>query len=89
MSSNGIKDLLLEVHTESSVTFTLEGNQRLESIQCLDYSFEADRSRLHIVFAGGQGDDRADQILRHDQQPIAVLCGQEAGEVQFDFLLSR
>ena len=30
-------------------------------------AFEADRSRLHIVFAGGLGDDRADQILRHDQ----------------------
>ena len=69
VGSDGIKDLLVEVHTERSVTFTLEGNQRLEGIQCLDHSFEADRSRFHIVFAGRLSDDRADQIIREDMRP--------------------
>ena len=48
---------------ETGVTLTLESNQRLEGIQCLNRSFEADRSRFPIVFSGPLGDDRADQIV--------------------------
>ena len=69
VGSDRIKNLLVEVHSESSVTFTQECNQRLECIQCLDYTFEADRSRFPIVFAGGLGDDRADQIVSQDVRP--------------------
>ena len=49
--------------------FALDGDHRLEGFQRLDRSLEADRSRFDAVFAGGLGDDRADEIVGQDVRP--------------------
>ena len=69
MSSDGIENLLIESVAEVGVVFSTDRNQRLEGFQCLDRSFEADRSWFDIVLAGGLGDDRADEIVGEDVSP--------------------
>lgn len=47
----------------------LNRNQRLKCLQRLDRSFEADRSRVDVVFAGGLGDDGADEVVSQNVRP--------------------
>ena len=66
VSCHGVEQLLVETSPVHYVTFALNCNQRLERLQCLDRSLEADRSWFNVVFAGGLGDDGADEIVGQD-----------------------
>ena len=63
--------LQIEASAVRCVTFALNRKQRLKCFQCLDRSFETDRSQFDLVFAGRLGDDRADEIF----EPTAVESG--------------
>lgn len=73
VGSDRVKNLLVEVPAESRVTFTLKCNQRLEGIQCLDHTFEADRSRFPIVFTGRLGDENP-AILRLAETDVSGIA---------------
>ena len=52
-----------------TATCSGERDERLEGFQCLQRSFEAQRSRLNAVFLRSLRHDRANQVVRQQVSP--------------------
>jgi hypothetical protein len=89
---NGLEKLLIERSTEGCIALTLDGDERLEGLQRLDRSFEADRSRLKKVVKRGLSHDGPDEIASEDVRPdlLAHQLGRLASQrIHLQRLLQR
>jgi hypothetical protein len=64
-----MEELLVQVSPVRPVTFTLNGEQRLKRLQCLDRALKADCSGLDAVFGRCLSDYGADEIVSQNVSP--------------------
>jgi hypothetical protein len=69
MCCDGIKELLVESFQQCRVAFTLHGNYRLKSFECLDGALEANGAWFDSVPSSGLSHDRLNKVECQDVGP--------------------
>ena len=73
MSSDSLKQLVVETSTSHRTAVALRGDQWLKRLQGLNRPLEADGTRLHVMRIGGLGDDGTDKVVSEDVRPDFLL----------------
>ena len=69
MAGDAIEQLLIKNHSKRTASMLLVINQSLKLFEKLEGSFEANGSRLDVVFACRLSHDRANEIVGEDVRP--------------------